>query len=155
MKVRFYQWKLPKDLPGIMKSLKYVTLGSSKHCASLYMMWIAFKYSWLPLNSPPPPALTSWINYRTCSTRMSGPCLMISWREISWRELLPSGSSSFRWVNRQLRWKMKYQYTIYFQYVWPQENKPRRYKFSTLLSLSIWFVYTAWQASLSPKRSKF
>ena len=35
-----------REVPGIMKALKRVALGSSEHTL---MMWIAFKYSWLPL----------------------------------------------------------------------------------------------------------
>ena len=34
-----------REVPGIMKALKRVALGSSEHTL---MMWIAFKYSWLP-----------------------------------------------------------------------------------------------------------
>ena len=31
MLVRFYQWRLLRELPGIMKSLEWVTLGSFEH----------------------------------------------------------------------------------------------------------------------------
>ena len=90
MKVKFYQWRLLGELPVIMKSIKCVTLVSSEHP----LIHDVDSFQVQLASSQLPPALAPWINYRTCSTRISGPCLTIGWRKISWRQLLPSGSPS-------------------------------------------------------------
>ena len=72
------------------KSIKCITLGYSEHT----LIHDVDSFQVQLASSQLPPALTPWINYRTCSIRMSAPCLTIGWKKISWRQLLPSGSPS-------------------------------------------------------------
>ena len=133
MKVKFYQWRLLRELPVIMKSIKCVTLVSSEHT----LIHDVDSFQVQLTSSQLPPALAPWINYRTCSKRISSPYLTIGWRKISWRQLLPCGSPSDGLKN-----EIPINHLAIFSWSSLRKYKPRRYKLSSLLRLSIWFVYS-------------